>query len=695
MEASGVYLIPAPGTMKDISFQRLLDLSVIKPGDPPALHAIYRAATENLDLSALDYLTIRDLLSLAGIVHIHAHLLLLALFASLAGGNVCLEISPESLDQIIRILDPEGCDVHIADIEKSTAFLEQLIHTVDTASNERHDPQKAYRPLVLVSGIKRRFLYFHRYYEAERSLLGSLAEILNRRISPLAATKELASAAKTVLDLKPLVVNGAPALLNDAQMAGIILPSLRGLTLISGGPGTGKTFIALTMLRFMTRLGITTDRIRLAAPTGRAAQRLTEAIQRGIGSLPSLDDCDESLASLKGTTLHRLLRYSPSGKGFLHNRNNRIPADLVIIDEASMIDITLLAALLESLECGTRLVMMGDRNQLPSVEAGAVLADLVSTRGGVFSTGIRETIASIIPGIELATSSPAASPPLPSSPPDALQDAVIILDRSYRSGKDIQAFAVALESGSSENLSSLHEANLSDGFPEQGAWRIEPGSLDPNPDRELELVLTYWKKRHYPEESSETSRYIFSASPGDAPDEIMALLSSLEKARILTPLTYGRSGTAGINTFLSETIGPRIDPVGSDRLYAGMPIMILRNDYNRELFNGDVGIILKGGEGNYYAAFGGMEGPAIHLVENLPPYETAYAITIHKSQGSEYDEVLIVLPDTIPETMMNFELLYTAVTRAKKLVILYARRSTLQRAAVTRTTRISRIPIFE
>ncbi len=681
--------------MKDITFQRLLDLAVIKPGDPPALHAIYSASLDNFDLSALDYLTIRDLLDLTGIVHIRAHLLLLALFASLAGGNVCLELSPQSLGPILSLLDPEKSDIHIAEIVKNPGFLGPLLHVAKAVADDHREPREFYRPLVLVHGQNRAFLYFHKYYEAERSLLRSLAARLRRTMPPLSNTVNLSSAAKRVLEDNPLVVNGNPARLNHEQTAGIILPALRGLTLISGGPGTGKTFIVLTMLRFMTRLGISADRIRLAAPTGRAAQRLTEAVQRGIGSLSSPDDSDSSLVDLRGMTLHRLLRYSPSRNGFIHHRRNRIPADLVIVDEASMIDITLLAALLEALEDDTRLVMMGDRNQLPSVEAGAVLADLTSTCGGGFSPHLRETIHSIHPANELPISSTGFPPASPSPVTDPLDDAVVILEQSYRSGKEIQEFATALQTGSHGMLAALPEADLSGGLPGRGAWRVEPGSLDPNPERELALLLSMWQERHYAIDRSGASLDSFGAMANDDPDAISALLASLEKARILSPITYGRSGTAGINAFLRERIGPHIDPSGSAGLYAGMPVMILRNDYTRELFNGDVGILLKKDDGNYSAAFGGVGEPVVHPVEVLPPFDTAYAITVHKSQGSEYGEALIVIPDATPEAMLSIELLYTAVTRAKNLVIIYANKSSLLRSAATRTRRISRIAMIE
>lgn len=681
--------------MKDITFQRLLELAVIKPDDPPVLHSIYAASLDNLDLSALDYLTIRDLLELTGIVHTRAHLLLLALFASLSGGNVCLELSPESLGPILGILDPEECDLHMAEIVKNPDFLGPLIHVADVDADHHRDSREFYRPLVLVHGKNSTFLYFQKYYEAERSLIRSLAARLRRTIPPLSNMVDLATAAKSVLEENPLVINGKPARLNDEQTAGIILPALRGLTLISGGPGTGKTFIALTMLRFMTRLGISADRIRLAAPTGRAAQRLTEAVQRGIGSIPSPDDCDASLTELRGMTLHRLLRYSPSTNGFLYHRRNRIPADLVIVDEASMIDITLLAALLEALGNDTRLVMMGDRNQLPSVEAGAVLADLTSTREAGLSPLIRETIHSIHPDVGLPPLSTGSPPASPSPVTDPLDDAVIILEQSYRSGKEIQAFASALQSGSHGMLKALREADVSGGLPERGAWRIEPGSLDPNPEKELGLLLTLWQERHYAADRSGTALESPEAPVHDDPDLISELLVSLERARILTPVTYGRSGTAGINAFLRERIGPRNDPSGSVDLYAGMPVMILRNDYTRELFNGDVGIILKKDDGNYFAAFGGFGGPTVHPIEVLPPFDTAYAITVHKSQGSEYGEALIIIPDATPEAMLSIELLYTAVTRAKNLVIIYANKPSLLRCAATRTRRISRITMIE
>ncbi len=689
--------------MIDISFQRLIELSVVAPDDPPELKSIYQASIERFDLTAVDYLTIRDLLAISCIHHIHVHLLLIILFVSLSGGSVCLDMSPESLLSIIKIFDLGQNDTHIAAILSATDDLIPLIHRV-TTSPSLEDPFETYKPLVLVDSTEGRFLYFQKYYAEEHSLLQSLTSFVRRDPSPLVEWEKLSSVVDSVLHQKPPVIQGTPALLNDEQKAAVLLPALGSLSLISGGPGTGKTFIALAILRIMTRLGIPPERICIAAPTGRAAQRLTDAIHRGLASIPGRDPHDEALAALHGTTLHRLLRYSPSRNQFLHNRHNRIEADLVILDEASMIDITLLAGLFESLDDGTRLVMMGDRNQLPSVEAGAVLADLIPHgRNHGFSAPILSNMKMLSPGIDLTPLSQSSGDTFPTAVGHPLDDRVVILNRSYRSGKDIQEIAAALQSADLDTLAGIRELDLHRGLPESGVWRIEPGKFDPHPVREIRTLLGLWSDRHYtphvPSGKAFESLIARVTNPGhivvdsDLSGNFDECISTLDRARILTPLRSGLTGAAGINALLSEKIGPIFDSSGTDRLFSGMPIMITRNDYTRELFNGDIGLVIKGPEGIYYAAFSRIDGPSFHPVESLPPYEPAYAITVHKSQGSEYDQLLLMLSESVPEIMLTAELVYTAITRAKNLVILYTNQSVLIRAAQNRTRRFSRIRI--
>jgi exodeoxyribonuclease V alpha subunit len=174
-------------------------------------------------------------------------------------------------------------------------------------------------------------------------------------------------------------------------------------------------------------------------------------------------------------------------------------------------------------------------------------------------------------------------------------------------------------------------------------------------------------------------------------DRLKKILSRLDEARILTPIRSGISGTSGINGHIQGMLEGAFDPAGRDNIFSGAPILITKNDYTRELFNGDVGVIFRSGDGRYYGVFNRSGGITVYPVETLPPFELSYAVTVHKSQGSEYGHVLFIMPEGIPDALLTTEILYTGLTRAKSLVILYAKSTTLSQAIQNRTERESGI----
>ena len=676
--------------MEEVSTQLLCDCSVLSDADPAELRAVYAAAVEKLDLQLIDYLTIRDLVALSGTGGTPLHLLLIAMFISLYEGSVCLRLSEESLGKKLGPVAGERATSHIRSILKGMDDFSELVYEKDQSGPLLFDdPRDSYRPLILVRDGNDRFLYFQKYYAAERALKATLAGILARTTRVPASTAPLAAAVKAVLAKRPVLLNGAPAHLNAGQLLAVTLPALNNFVLVSGGPGTGKTFIVINLLRTMARLGVRPERMRITAPTGRAAQKLAEAVRRGIRSLADPDPADLALASIQGETLHRLLRYSPSRNNFMHDRYNTLPADLVVIDEASMIDIMLLGRLLEAVEEGARIVMLGDRNQLPSVEAGAVLSDLISA-GHVesYSDAAAAVIRDAVPGMKAAQ--------LPSAAANPLEDRVVILTESYRSEKTITAIAARINAQDDSVAGEIPVLDPRGGLPEHGVWRVEPDPEGEQYRRGLHALLALWAGRYY--ESSEGASYrdivtgaaVCLSSGGDeAP--LHALFSRIDEARILSPLRSGQAGTVGLNRFLAGRIGRALDDAGPDRLFAGAPIIVTRNDYDRSLFNGDVGVIMKNSDGRYGGLFSRYDGFASYPVEALPPFELSFAITVHKSQGSEYGAVLLVLPEGMTDLLLTKEILYTGLTRAKHLVIIYAARDMLRRAIQNRLERESGI----
>ena len=689
--------------MDDISLQLLKDLSVVSDSYPSELKSIYGAAVEKLDLRIIDYMTIRDLVKLSGSNSTPLHLLLIALFTSLSEGSVCLKLTSESLRKKLESVAGSKTGAYIKNIPGCLDRHSELTCAIQAGSPLLFDnPRDAFKPLIRVDSNGGQYVYFHKYYMAEQAMKEALSAILARRQTSRADAERLSAVMRSVLVEKPVRIDGGPALLNGEQKLGILLPVFNNFVIISGGPGTGKTFIVLTLLRVMARLGTAPDLIKIAAPTGRAAQRLTDSIHRGISSIRERDAHDDSLASLQGTTLHRLLRYSPSGNDFFHNRYNKIKADLVIVDEASMIDIVLLGKLFEALDDHACLVMLGDRNQLPSVEAGAVLADLIpEDRSGSFGAETIALIKKVFPDLK--------GSPLLKNPEDThnaahawlLEDRVVILSESYRSEESIKSIARRINSSDHSVIAEIPELGPRDAFPEHGVWRIEPEKSGEPRARELRHILNSWAARHYMAENADgTSFHGLVASVSgidpDADDHVFSdrmkkILGRLDEARILTPVRSGMFGSTGINAHMQGTLEGAFDPAGRGSIFSGAPVIIMKNDYDRELFNGDVGVMIRSRAGRYTGVFDRSGEIMAYPAETLPPFELSYAVTVHKSQGSEYGHVLFVIPEGITDTLLTTEVLYTGLTRAKNLVILYAKGSVLSQAIQNRTVRESGI----
>jgi len=281
----------------DISPQLLIDCSVISNTYPAELRSVYETAVEQLNLQMIDYLTIRDLVALSGTRETELHLLLIAMFMSLYEGSVCLRLSPESLKKKLEQVAGDRTARAIRSILDGMGAFAGLIYEKDPAGPALFDdPRESYKPLILVTDGTNRYLYFQKYYAAEQSLKRALTGILSRKTRLPENPDILAAAAGAILSIKPVLVNGSPALLNAGQRLGILLPALNNFILVSGGPGTGKTFIVINLLRMMVRMGIPAERMRITAPTGRAAQKLAEAVRRGIAYLEAPGEEDISLA---------------------------------------------------------------------------------------------------------------------------------------------------------------------------------------------------------------------------------------------------------------------------------------------------------------------------------------------------------------------------------------------------------------
>jgi exodeoxyribonuclease V alpha subunit len=450
----------------------------------------------------------------------------------------------------------------------------------------------------------------------------------------------------------------------DHQRLAAATAVLRRLAVISGGPGTGKT---TTVVRILTLLeeqaraaGQPPPRVRLAAPTGKAAARLSESVRDALTHTGAT--FDEAGLPREASTIHRLLRTRwDAPNRFVHDRENPLPADVVVIDETSMVDLALLSKLVAAVPDRARLILLGDRDQLASVEAGAVLGDICNTGRPVYrSAGFAADLARVtgqeVPGHQTAE--------VPSA---GLGDCVVQLTRSYRFGPDsgIGRLAAAVNGGhTDEALGLLRDPEVTDVSLQVAA---DEAAID-------RIVAPHLGRGYGP----------YLAAPDPA-----ARLAALGRYRVLCAHRRGPGGVESLNA-LAEAGFERAGALrpGSE-WYPGRPVLVSANDYPLGLFNGDVGVIVATPTGGTEAVFADADGGTRALAPSrLPRHETVFATTVHRSQGSEVDEVLVVLP-LRPSPVATRELLYTAITRARKAVTICASTASVEGAVGRRCPRAS------
>jgi exodeoxyribonuclease V alpha subunit len=477
-----------------------------------------------------------------------------------------------------------------------------------------------WQPLIL---DPRNRLYLHRYWDYEQRLG---AELLRRAAeADYGIDPELMKTA--LADLFPAQTGDRV----DWQRVAVATAVLRPLSIISGGPGTGKTTTVVRLLALLRQLPAGDAlRIALCAPTGMAASRLQQAIQQAKASIP-LDR--QQLASIpdQASTLHRLLGVNRLGTGFRHHFDNPLLLDVVIVDEASMVDMALLAKLVDALPKGARLVLLGDRDQLASVEAGSVMGDLCAGCQGPerkFAEKLSYiTSQQVVPG---------------EGSRSMLRNSVIELRQSYRfdSESRLGQLARAVNRGDARAAWDLLE---------EGG-----GGLQRLADPEAVAKL-----------AAERFARLFQAVGTGEP--VASLFAILHEFRLLCALREGPSGVNALNGAVTREL-VRIGHIeGRAEWYPGRPVMLMRNDYQLNLYNGETGIVLPHPDNSQelVVAFQGEGGQVRWISPSRLPYcETVYAVTVHKSQGSEFQEVLLRLPDQKSQILCR-ELIYTAITRSR------------------------------
>ncbi|WP_120997846.1 exodeoxyribonuclease V subunit alpha [Stutzerimonas urumqiensis] len=426
----------------------------------------------------------------------------------------------------------------------------------------------------------------------------------------------------------------------------------RNLAVISGGPGTGKTTTVVRLLAaLIEQAGNASLAIGLAAPTGKAAARMAEAIRNAKADLPVSDAVRAALPD-EARTLHRLLGSRGDSPRVRHDAAHPLPLDVLVVDEASMVDLALMAKLVAALPPRARLILLGDKDQLAAVEAGAVFAELCEGRG--------------FDDAEAAELERLTGQAVPVEPPTSrLGDAVVLLTHSHRFAGDsgIGELARRINAGDASGTLALLKESRPDlswaSMPQAGALvdRLEQGYL----------------------------AYLEAAREGEPAQAFEAF----NGFRALTAQRDGPFGLRGLNEALEARFRRRLGVSARDRWYAGRAVMVRQNDYALGLFNGDIGLCLPTARGLrvfFESAEQTGAGHRAFTPARLPSHDSAFAMTVHKSQGSEFAEVLLALPDR-PSPLLTRALLYTGITRAKRKVELWALPARLAEAVTTRAER--------
>ena len=483
------------------------------------------------------------------------------------------------------------------------------------------------RPLRLVDTAEGPLLYLDRYFRQEQTIRRVLAE---RTATFPDHDEERITAALDALFHHPDDPS-RPAPAPDRQRVAAALAVTRPTTVIAGGPGTGKTHTVARILAVLTRLYGHELRIGLAAPTGKAAARLQESVreQEAELGLPR---------NLTAMTVHRMLGWQRGRTRFRYHAGNHLPYDVIVVDETSMVSLTMMCRLLEALRPDTRLVLVGDPDQLASVDAGAVLADLVARPvTGTLDPAFEQIVARDL----TAVGDPAKEKGFVQKERDRLRGGVVRLSRGRRFGGAIADLAVSVRKGDGEAVLDI----LRGGDPHVSF--VAPTELDALRN---DIVRS----------AEEVTK---AAEAG----EVENALKRFEEHRLLCA---HRDGPAGVQwwarqaaEWIGEAAGQRLDP---ERWYPGQPLLVTANDHDMQIYNGDTGVVVRRGD-ELVAAFARGETPFELRPSQLPAVSTVYAMTIHRSQGSQYGTVSVVLPDA-GSALLTRELLYTAITRARSHV---------------------------
>ncbi|MBA6294447.1 exodeoxyribonuclease V subunit alpha [Colwellia sp. MB02u-9] len=619
--------------------------------------------------------------------------LLIALSASLRDGHSCLPLAQVAGKRLFSDSTSQSASVSekplvvttdtkgfiFADLKTLSVLMEKL-PLVSLEQKVEAEQQ----PIVL----SHERLYLRRYYQFEQELKQLVRERRNSRERQVESA-ENTQQAKCELDTIKSIVNTLfpdlaaqnelPISAIDWQGVAVANAMNKDFAIIAGGPGTGKTYTVTKLLAALVMLAIadsenssqgsqnltdessnnessseisansasfTAPRIALVAPTGKAAQRLSESITNAVqGFRGSIADQVLDLIPEQAQTLHRLLGVIPDQVNFRHHQENKLAIDILLIDEVSMVDLPLMTRIFRALPATTKVILLGDADQLPSVAVGSVLADF-APRPHLGYSALNHQYLAQVTGYQTLTKDSSA----------------LAADEQYSAGDSVTFLMKSRRFDGEGGIGKIANYVIKGQY--QESWQLLQPSEPLSNDKQLTLLsgtIETWL-------TPLVEQYYLGLCQCDKVEEAFALLA---KFRILSSTRKGPQGVESLNALVIDILRNKgVIPFNrfesSNTLYASQPIMISENDYRLGVYNGDIGLLWRNSQGHLMAVFENTQGGYDWIMPSrLPKFETVYAMTIHKTQGSEFEHVAMVLPEQKDNRLLSRELLYTGITRAK------------------------------
>ncbi|WP_440875811.1 exodeoxyribonuclease V subunit alpha [Thalassotalea sp. PLHSN55] len=579
------------------------------------------------------------------------HLIIL-LSQSLRAGHSCLLIDDIAGQRFGYAADEQGIVSHHGFIFANKIELSELLTGLAISEGDN----------ALIVAKENR-VYLRRYFQFEHEL----SQAITSRLSTRRAIKTEA-VTECLQQLFPTRSDGEI----DWQLVAVANAINKGFSVIAGGPGTGKTYTVTKLLAALVKLhqqqADSALNIMLCAPTGKAAQRLSESISQAVdGFAGQIDAAILDAIPRQATTLHRLLGVIPHNVNFRHHQDNLLAVDILLIDEVSMVDLPMMTRVLRALPSHTQVILLGDADQLPSVATGSVLADIAPRPHTGYSKENIAYLTDVCQTNELKSQQvKGKKTPL---------DHVTLLTKSRRFD--------------GEGLIGRVASLVINGQAKE-SWQLltEPDSASKASNADMPLLLSASMKTWLPTLVKHYYQPLFNIA------QVQDAFTQLSRFSILCATRQGEFGVDNINLEVKNILSNLGCINAQATIFHGQPIMISENDYGVGLYNGDIGIIWRHESGHLMAVFETDEGQLRWLMPSrLPPFETVFAMTIHKTQGSEFNHVAMVLPPQADNKLLSRELIYTGVTRAKNILSISALPHVWQHGVEAKVTRRSGLTI--